>query len=147
MSLYVWLKFFHILGLALFLVAHGVSGGASFALRGSVSTETHQLLQLSQRSGIFAYPGLILVIVTGVWMGFLGSWWGRGWIWVSIVVLILLIAGMSLMARPYYRARDAAGQTDDMLAERLSHARPVAAAWIGSLGLLVLVALMIFKPF
>lgn len=108
MSLYIWLNFFHILGLALFLVAHGVSGGASFALRGSVSAQTRQFLQLSQRSGIFAYPGLILVIVTGVWMGFLGSLWGRGWIWVAIVVLILLMAGMSLMALPYHRARDAA---------------------------------------
>ena len=45
------------------------------------------------------------MIITGVWMGFAGSWWGRGWIWTAIVVLALVIASMVFVARPYYTAR------------------------------------------
>ena len=36
-SLHAWLRFLHLIGQAGFLFAHGVSGGASLALRGPVS--------------------------------------------------------------------------------------------------------------
>ena len=80
-------------------------------------------------------------------MGFLGSWWGRGWIWASVILLIAVIGAMLFIARPYYLARRVAGQSDYILSEPLSRTRPLAAAWIGGLGLLLLVALMVFKPF
>jgi putative membrane protein len=146
-NLYVWLKFFHLFALAVFLFVHGVSGGASLALRAPVSTESRRLLKLSQRSGIIANPSLLVVIVTGVWMAFAGHWWGQGWLWASLVVLVALLGAMGFIARPYYMARDAAEQPDDVLWDRLRHTRPLAAIWIGGLGLAVLVFLMVFKPF
>jgi len=95
-----------------------------------------------------ADPALLVVIVTGVWMAFLGSWWGRGWIWAAIVVLVALMSAMFIVvARPYYAARDSAGKSDQELAQALAPARPVAAVWIGSVGLLILVGLMVLKPF
>ena len=147
MTGYVWLKFFHLFGLALFLFGHGISGGASFALRSTAPASARQLLQLSQRSAIVANPGLLIVIITGVWMGFAGSWWGRGWIWAAVAVLVLLIGFMLFIARPYYLARDASGQPDDVLVQRLSRTRPLLAAVIGGVGLLILIALMVIKPF
>jgi acyl-CoA synthetase (AMP-forming)/AMP-acid ligase II len=63
-NLYVWLKFFHLSGLTAFLFVHGVSGGASLALRSPVSRESRRLLWLSQRSGIIANLSLLVVIVT-----------------------------------------------------------------------------------
>lgn len=146
-NLYVWLKFFHLLGLTTFLIAHGVSAGTSLVLRSPVSTESRRLLRLSQRTGIIANPSLLVVIVTGVWMAFAGHWWGQGWPWAALAVLVALLGAMGFIARPYYLARDAAQQPDDVLADRLSRTRPLAAIWIGGLGLVVLIWLMVFKPF
>ena len=145
--LYVWLKFFHLFGVAVFLFAHGVSGGASLALRAPVSPDARRLLRLSQMSAIVSNPALIVVIATGIWMAFAGHWWGQGWLWTAIVVLVALLVAMGLIARPDYLARDAAGQPDDVVADRLRRTRPFAAIWIGAIGLAVLVFLMVFKPF
>jgi uncharacterized membrane protein len=147
MTLYTWLKFFHLFGLTVFLFAHGVSGGASFALGTSASSTARQLLALSQRASFISNPGLLIVIITGVWMAFLGSWWGHGWVWAAIVILVALVVGMGLIARPYYMARDAARKSEEDLAQTLSRTRPQAAAWMGSVGLLLLVGLMVLKPF
>ncbi len=147
MSLYDWLHFFHVSGLAIFLFAHGVSGGASLATRGSVAPYTRQLLQLARRSNVIANPALLLVILTGVWMTFLGAWWGRGWVWASIVVLIVVIAAMFYVARPYYVARAVANQSDEVLSKQLQRTRPLTAVWVGGLGVLLLIGLMVLKPF
>ncbi len=146
-NLYVWLRFLHLFGLAVFLFAHGVTGGASLALRAPVSVASRRLLWLSQRAGIIANAGLLVVIISGVWMAFAGHWWGRGWLWTSLVVLVGLLVAMGFIARPYYMARDAAQQPDDVLADRLRQTRPLAAMWIGALGLAALIFLMVFKPF
>lgn len=147
MTLYAWLKFFHLFGLTVFLFAHGVSGGVSFAVRGSASSTARQLLALSQRASFISNPGLLIVIITGVWMAFLGSWWGRGWVWAAIVILVALLAGMGLVARPYYLAREAAKKSDEDLVQALRRTRPDLGLWIGSVGLLLLVGLMVLKPF
>jgi hypothetical protein len=147
MSLYAALNFAHLLGVAVFLFAHGVSAGASLLLRHQVAASARQLLELSRRSTIVANPALLVIIITGVWMGFVGSWWGHGWIWVSIVVLVLVIASMFYVARPYYLARDAAKDSDQALIDSLGRTRPLLAAWIGGGGVVVLITLMVFKPF
>jgi uncharacterized membrane protein len=136
-----------LLGLAVFLFAHGVSGGASLALRAPVSPDSRRILRLSQRSGIIANPSLLVVIITGVWMAFAGHWWGKGWLWASLVVLVALLGAMGFIARPYYMARDAAEQPDGVLSDRLRDTRPLAAIWIGGAGIAVLIFLMVFKPF
>jgi hypothetical protein len=147
MTLYVWLRFLHIFGVAVFLFAHGVSGGAAFALRGPVSGHSRTLLRLSERSSIAANAGLVLVLATGIWMAFAGSWWGRVWPWASVVVLIAVAAFMGFIAGPYRSARGASGGLDDALAEHLDRARPMLALWVGLVGLVVLLVLMVFKPF
>jgi uncharacterized membrane protein len=147
-SLYVWLKFLHLVGLGAFLFGHGIAGGASLALRARPAGEvSRSLLQLSIWSYRIAYPGLILLILTGVWMGFVGSWWGRGWIWASIAVLVVVFGLMSFLSVPYHKARDSTKEGDSALAERLEKTRPMAAVWIGAIGILALLFLMVFKPF
>jgi len=146
-NLYVWLKFFHLFGLAAFLFAHGISGGASLLLRSSVSPDTRKLLHFSQRSSFISNPALLVIIITGIWMTFQANLWGRVWIWAGIVVLVAVLAAMGFISRPYYMAREAAKESDDVLAQRLSRARPIPALWIGAVGLVVLIFLMVFKPF
>jgi glucan phosphoethanolaminetransferase (alkaline phosphatase superfamily) len=147
-SLYVWLKFVHLAGLGAFLFGHGIAGGASLALRAKPTADiSRALLQLSIWSYRIAYPGLFLLLATGVWMGFAGSWWGRGWIWASIAVLVLVFGLMSFVSVAYHKARDSAKEGDSVLAERLDRTRPVLAVWIGAIGILALLFLMVFKPF
>jgi hypothetical protein len=147
-SLYVWLRFVHLVGVGVFLFGHGISGGASLALRARPAAEVSRaLLQLSIWSYRISYPGLILVIATGVWMAFAGSWWGRGWIWAAIAVLVVLFGLMSFVSVPYHRARDGLKESETAVAQRLEKARPLLAVWIGAIGILALLFLMVFKPF
>ena len=149
-TFYNVLKFLHLLGLTAFLLGHGVSAGVSLALRARPSVETSKLLlRLSVRAYVVAYPGLLLLIVTGVWMGFAGSWWGHGWIWAGIGVLVVVFVFMGALSAAYHKARAVDGDKvpDSEMAERLARTRPVALATIGSVALVVLVFLMVLKPF
>jgi hypothetical protein len=146
-NLYTWLKFIHVLGVGTFLFVHGVSGGASFLLRGPVASSTRPLLRASQIAGQASYPVLLIVLITGVWMTFAGHWASSVWPWAALVVLIVALGAMGFVARPYYLARDAAKGPDDQLATRLAAAKPELAAAIGVVALVILFALMVFKPF
>ena len=138
--------FLHITGVGIFLFGHGISGGTSIALGWKPSLEASRaLLQLSIWSARIMYPGLLLLLVTGVWMGFDGSWWGRGWIWASIVVLVVVASTMGFLSRHYHMAREA--KTDAEVTTNLAGVRPGAIALIGVAGLFVLFFLMVFKPF
>jgi hypothetical protein len=149
-SLYLWLKYLHLVGLAIFLLGHGVSAGCSLVLRRPVSDAVRaSLLQLSIRGNFASFPGLGLLLVTGVWMGFLGSWWHWGWIWAAIIVLVIVSVAMSAQSVPYHKARDVVDgkKPQSEIESELKHARPVAMAVIGTVGLVVLIFLMVFKPF
>lgn len=147
-SLYVWLKFLHLGGLGVFLFGHGIAAGAALAQRARPAGDVSRaLLKLSIWSYAIAYPGLILLIVTGVWMGFAGGWWGRGWIWASIAVLVVVFGLMAFISIPYHQAREKLNEPDSVLVEHLDRTRPVLAAGIGATGVLVLLFLMVFKPF
>lgn len=145
-NIYTWLRFLHLVGLAAFLVSHGVTAGAALAVRGPVSPASRRLLRLSNMSGLVAFPALALLVVTGVWMAFAAHLWGKGWIWVSIAVFVAVLIGMGFIANGYRAARDAGKESDDVLSDRLRRTRPMAAVWIGTAGLLVLLYLMVFKP-
>lgn len=149
-SLYVWLKFFHLLGLGVFLFGHGISAGASLLVRSRpVDAVTGALLSASARANAIAYPGLLVLIATGVWMGFAGSWWHAGWIWVAIVVLVATMAVMGVLSVPYHRSRGALAKKEagTDVENRLKQARPVVPAAAGSVGLVILFFPMVFKPF
>jgi len=145
MSLYRWLLLLHLAGLSTFLLAHGVTAGAALGLRGRPSLgESRLLLRLSLRGAAVSYAGLLLLIVTGVWMGFLGSWWGRAWIWAAIGVFVGVFVAMGLISNAYRGARSA---TDERLGEAVARTRPLTATWVGTFGLAALLLLMVLKPF
>ena len=131
-SLYSWLLFIHLAGLMLFLVGHGFAGVA--ALSRSAATLRPQLG--ADRIGM---PGLGLTVLSGIWLGFIDNAWGRGWIWTAIGILVAISVLMGLWSRPYHRARQAQSEPDG--------ARPVTMTWAGGLALLLILFLMVFKPF
>ena len=145
-SLYVWLKFFHVLGVGAFLMGHGVSAGTSFALRGRpLDAMSRTLLQLSIRAQLVAWSALGLIIVTGVWMGFVGSWWRTGWIWTAIAVFVAVLIVMSALSVPYHQAR--ALKEDAVADSPLARSRPMALLLTGVVALIALFFLMVVKPF
>lgn len=143
--MYRWLLLLHFAGLAMFLLAHGFSAAAALSLRADrPASENRLLLSLSQGSYNLMYGGLLLLVGTGVWMGFLGGWWGRAWLWVSIGVLLAVLIVMGALAGAYRSAR---GAPDEALAEAVSRTRPVTLTWTGAAALAALLFLMVLKPF
>lgn len=147
-TLYVWLKFIHILSVGTFLFVHGVAGGVAFLLREQpVSGTTRPLLGVSRITGQASYPLLLLIIITGVWMTFAGSFGHQVWPWAALVVLILTTGFMGYIARPYYLAREAVKGSDQEVGSRLAATQPQVAAAVGAVALVVIFVLMVFKPF
>jgi hypothetical protein len=164
MDLYPWLVFVHIGGAFAFVLGHGASAMASVRLRSEREPErVRALLDLSSGSLTIAYIGLLLLVVAGVVAGFAGSWLGRLWIWAALVLLVLIAVAMYPLGSQYYaKVRHAVGlrtyqdKKDDPdpvpsspaeLDALLTSNRPGLLAAIGGIGLLVILWLMVFKPF
>jgi hypothetical protein len=109
------------------------------------------------------YLSLLVLLAAGIIAGFMGNWWGRGWIWVSIGLLVVILFAMGAMGSRYYgEARKLAGlpyfaqfkpqpavpaaSPDDVFAV-LARANPMLLAAIGFGGFAIITWLMEFKPF
>jgi hypothetical protein len=160
--MYQYIVLLHVIGAFIFALSHGVSLYVGLQLRGTRSREeVAALLNLSQISIGGLYGGLALLLIGGVWAGFAGDHWGSGWIWAALGTLIVVIAAMYVLATPFYqRMRVAAGvATDPKIIERAGEigpdelagmgasGRPIQLAAIGGIGLLVILWLMVVKPF
>ena len=96
--MYKWFVFLHVLGVFGFLMAHGVSISVAFALRRERNFERVQtLLNLSASSIEVMLGSLAVLILSGVITGFMGHWWGKGWIWLSLVVLVAISTYMGII--------------------------------------------------
>jgi hypothetical protein len=154
---YQWWVFLHIAGAFVFLVAHGVSMGVALRLRQERDPKRIMaLLDVSSSSISGLYVGLGLLLAGGVVAGFVGDWWGQGWIWVALGTLVGVMILMYATATNYYKrlrlivgamADGSQAVSDERLAELLSGPRPVVLAVTGFAGLLFILYLMLFKPF
>jgi hypothetical protein len=161
-SLYAWLVFAHVASVFAFLLAHGVSTGVAFKLRGERKVErVRALLDLSRGAIKWTYAFLVLVVATGGAAAVIGRWWGHLWIWAALALLIAVSLLMDWIGDPYYGrlraavgvvgAREAKQQRDDVASEEeleamLRSPRPYLLAAIGGLGLAAILWLMVFKP-
>jgi uncharacterized membrane protein/plastocyanin len=151
-----WWVLLHIAGAFGFLTAHGVSVFATFRLRAERdATRVTHLLELSASSIPYMWASIGLLLVGGILAGFTGDFWGQGWIWAAIVILLATIGAMYATATGWVsRLRTISsaiaegtqavsqGQYEQLLRSR----RPFTIAAIGFVGLLAILYLMIFKP-
>jgi len=154
---YSWWKFLHVAGVLGFVLFHGVSIVAALRLwRERDRTQITELLRFSGSSVLGMYLSLAWLVVFGVVAGIQGGYWDDGWFWISIVILVLVVAEMSAVARPYYqRVKEAVEirpsgvprKSDEELDEILRSRVGLANAVFGFAALLVIAWLMIFKPF
>ena len=163
MDLRPTLTLIHVLAALLFIITHAVSAVAMFQVRGhsdrAVLTGT---LNRSSKAQIVAYIALVVLLVGGVILGFVGSWWGSLWIWVSLVLFVVVgWAMMPFAAIPMNGVRAALGiqvgkpkpgeppaapKIDEELAAARAALRPELVLMIGLAGLIAITWLMVTKP-
>jgi len=154
---YPWLVFLHICGALGFMLAHGASVAVMFRLRRERDRERiRTLLSLSSASMTGFYGSIVVLLAGGVLAGFAGNWWGMMWIWLSLGLFVAILVMMYPLASAYYRKilravemrpSGAPMVSDEELDEMLGSSRPLAIAVVGFGGILVILWLMIFKPF
>ncbi|HEY6609355.1 MAG TPA: hypothetical protein VI277_09185, partial [Candidatus Limnocylindria bacterium] len=114
------------------------------------------LLELSSTSMTAFYASIVVLLGAGVLAGFIGNWWRMLWIWVSLGMFIAIAGAMYPLATSYFRrVRRAVGSrpsgapmaSDEELDELLSSSRPLVITAVGFGGILIILWLMLFKPF
>ncbi len=154
MSWVLFWRLLHVIGALGFLAAHGATGAVAFRLRVEREPERiRALLDLSRSTRSLMYWSLLLLLGAGISNGFVLHVWGQGWIWTALVLLIVLLLVAFPLAVPYYKrvrlavAPDGPGASREELAVLLSPSRPIVIAVVETAGILVIVWLMIYKPF
>jgi len=162
---YQFWVFVHLVGVFGFLLAHGVAAGVGISLRRERDPErVRALLDLSTWAMNAFYTSLLVLLAGGVTAGFLGHWWGDGWIWAALGTLVAIMVAMYGLASTYYiRVRQAVGlqsaaqkrkgvepgplASAEELERLLRSSRPWVILVVGVAGLLVILWLMVLKPF
>ena len=164
MVLYPWVVLLHIVGAFLFAVSHGVAIWMVIQLpRERDRSRIAALLDLSSASLGGLYLGLVLLLVGGIWAGLIGDWFAKVWIWLALVLVIGISVVMYLAATPYFRelraavgvrsqygpkdAPDLVPQSDAEVAAIAARSPQAVLTVAGVGGLVVILWLMVIKPF
>lgn len=151
-----WWVLLHVAGAFGFLMAHGVSAYAVLRLRRERDPgRVAQLLEMSSGSIGVMWNAIGLLLLGGILAGFTGHFWGQGWIWAAIVLLIAITVAMYAVATPWVKrlrtvsaamAEGSRAVSQEQFEDILRSNRPYSIAAIGFAGLLAILYLMIFKP-
>lgn len=156
--------FIHVAAAFAFAAGHGVSMLVAFRLRAERDpVRIATLLDLSGQSLALAGIGLLVMLVAGILAGIVGGSFGRGWTWAALVLLIVIGGLMTpLGAGHFNEVRRAVGMptpgmkpedpnpvplSPEQVAAITASRRPEALALIGAGGFLVILWLMMAKPF
>ena len=162
--MYQWIVFVHILGIFGFLLAHGAAAAVAFKLRAERDdTRIRALLDLSRSVSMISSVALLTLLAAGVALGFMGQWWGKGWIWTSLGLFLLIgVAMMALASRPFNRVRQMlqmakapakasvafeGAALEKQVAATLGATHPLLLTLLSGVGLALILWLMMFKPF
>lgn len=169
MDIYALVVYVHVASILLFFILHGVSMAVAFTLRRERDPKRiAALLDLS--AWALGLPAIVTVSVgffAGIVAGVMGGWWTAAWFWASLVIFVVVAVAMTPMAASRLRAVrtavgaptrtatgaavvDPAGEpaSDPSELGRLLDAwNPVPIAVIGLGAFLVILWLMMFKPF
>jgi plastocyanin len=153
---YNWWVFLHLIGVFGFLSAHGLSMAMALRLRRERDpAKVSDLLQLSSASTRWFYVSFAALALGGILAASVAHLWSQAWVWLSVIVLVVVLIVMYALASPFYKkvgviARAKAGGseavTDEQFDALLLSGTPFFVTLIGTLGLVALIYLMLFKP-
>lgn len=159
-----WFVFLHVLAAFAFVAGHGVSMFAVFQVRKERDRQKlAALLDLSGWSLALAGIGILGLLISGIVAGLVLGSWSRWWIWISLALLIAIALLMTPVGGSYLRdLRIAIGQrprnakpgdpdpvpvSDEALAALQNSRRPELLLLLGAGGFVVILWLMMFRPF
>lgn len=159
-----WLIFLHVLSALTFFLAHGTSVAMAFRVRRETDfTRLRAMLDLSESTIEIMFVSFLAMGLTGVLLPFFLRLWNRGWVWVSILLMVFVFIWMVWMnERAYKILRKLVGLpyrqgSQEYPAEPPASAEAVAAQLkktdvtglivVGYLVPALVLWLMIFKPF
>jgi len=104
LALVPWLIFLHTLSAITFFLAHGTSMAMAFQIRKETDfARIRALLDLSESTLITAFIAFLVMGLSGLIMPFLLKLWGKGWIWVSIILIFAVFLQMVFMNEKRYK--------------------------------------------
>ena len=99
-----WLTFIHILSALTFFLAHGTSVAMAFKIRKETDIDRiRAMLDLSGSTIMALFISFLLMGLSGLTLPFFFKYWGKGWVWVSIVLTLLIFIWMALINERAYK--------------------------------------------
>lgn len=164
LALIPWLVFLHTLSALLFFLAHGTSVAMAFQIRKEKDfARIGALLDLSASTFMSMVVSLFVMGLSGLVMPFILNLWNKGWIWTSIVLMVIVIVRMAMMNdKRYKHLRRLIGQpymiggktfpaeppaTQEAVESHLKTLRVEELVAVGIVIPILVLWLMVFKPF
>ncbi|HJS18873.1 MAG TPA: hypothetical protein VJ785_08990, partial [Anaerolineales bacterium] len=99
-----WLIFVHILSAISFFLAHGASAAMAFKIRNETDfTRIRAMLDLSWSTMTLMGVSFLIMGLTGIALPFLIHIWNKGYIWLSIVLMVFVFVYMAIFNDKHYK--------------------------------------------
>ena len=99
-----WLIFIHVLAALTFFLAHGASAAMAFKIRKETDfTRIGAMLDLSWSTAIVMGISFLIMGLTGVVLPFVIHIWNKGYIWVSILLMLFVFIYMGIFNESHYK--------------------------------------------
>jgi hypothetical protein len=104
LALVPWLVFLHVLSAITFFLGHGASVAMAFKIRSETDfARIRAMLDLSASTVGIMFGSFLVMGLTGLIMPFMLDLWGKGWIWASIVLMVIVVVQMGMMNNKRYK--------------------------------------------
>lgn len=150
MNWYLFWRYVHFAGIVVFIAGHGVSVAVTLRLRKERDSERLEvLLGLSRSTIVWSNLGLLVLVVGGAANWIRVGYSPTGWLWAAAGILLLLaVVGFAIAAPAFRRVRSAlATGGDAAIARAVASLHPWVIFWLETIGIVVILWLMVYKPF
>lgn len=90
-----WLVFVHILSALTFFLAHGASAAMAFRVRKETDfARIRAMLDLSENTIEIMFVSFLAMGLTGIALPFFLHVWNKGWVWISILLMVFVFIWM-----------------------------------------------------
>lgn len=99
-----WLVFVHVLAALTFFLAHGTSAAMAFQVRKETDfNRIRALLDLSWSTMVVMGVSFLVMGLTGLILPFMVQIWNKGYIWLSIVLMLFVFIYMAMFNEKHYK--------------------------------------------